>query len=456
MTRFDVCILGAGPAGTEAARLLAEGGKTVALVEDTHMGGTCLNCGCIPTKMLLGAAAPLGLLKAQSRLRVEKGSIDIDFTALQSRIKRFTEGSSRTVDKNLQALGVHVIHGHGVCKAPGTIVVQDADDGEISAEHILLACGSTSAAFPGLVPDNDCVLDSTALLNVSSVPESLIIVGAGAIGLELGDFFNAAGSQVTIVEAAPHIAPLEDSDVAAEMNRALKKNKITCIEGVKAQNLCTKDGHAELTLADGRVLTAAKALVAVGRRPCTADLGAEALGCALDKRGFVQVDGFLTAADKVYTAGDINGHVLLAHAASHQAAYIARRILGRTKAPYVPGPVPSCYYGSTEIMRVGENAASLLRAGKSVEVSQAPLSINAIAQASGCTNGFVKVVWSEGKIAGITAVGAGVSHLVTAAQLLLLTDGTAEHLDAFMFAHPTLDEILPKAILAKRIATSEA
>lgn len=451
---YDVIIIGGGPGGTRAAALLAAAGKRVALIEDRHWGGTCLNCGCIPTKMLLGAAAPSELIQAQQRLRVLKGESSVDFAALQNRIRRFLKGSSQTLARNLTAQGVTLLEGRGTCLGEGRVQVKTADgEHEIQGTDIILSCGSRNAVFPGLAPDGDCVLDSTGLLELDEIPESLIVVGAGAIGLELGHFFGSQGSKVTIVEAAPHVAPLEDTDIADELRKILTKSGKTCLEGVRAQALVTKDGRAELTLADGRVLTAAKALVAVGRTPNSDGLGCEAAGCPLNRRGYVQTDEYLQAAPHVHAIGDINGRVLLAHAVEHQAHYVARRLLGQEDGPYVPGPVPSCYYG-LEIMRVGDTAAALLARGKSVSVSQVPLSLNPIAQAGGLTGGFVKAVWDGDRLAGMAAIGHGVSHLVTVAQLLVMQGATPDNLHRIMFAHPTLDEIIPAAIAAKRTPVS--
>lgn len=452
---YDVIIIGGGPGGTTAAKELAASGKKVAIIEDKHWGGTCLNCGCIPTKMLLGATAPLGLLKAQERLRTMKGSIDIDYKALQTRVGRFLKGSSQTLAKALTAAGITLYEGRGVCMGKGQVAVRSESGEELlTAGDIILSCGSSSASFPGLIPDGDAVLDSTGVLNLPEVPESLIIVGAGAIGLELGDFFGMMGSKITIVEAAPHIAPTEDADIAKEMDRVQSKAGRTCIAGVMAKSLITKDGQAELTLGDGRVLTASKALVAVGRTPNTADC--EKAGCALKRRGFVEVNECLEAAEGVYAIGDVNGLTLLAHAADHQGAYVARRILGHEKGVYVPGPVPSCIYGSTETMRVGQTAKALLAEGKAVSVSQVPLTLNPIAQAAGASGGFVKVVWDGDAIAGIAAIGHGVSHLVTVAQLLMVGGYTPEKLHDVMIGHPTLDEIVPAAIRAPRVPVTEA
>ena len=455
--QYNTIIIGGGPGGTAAARELAAGGLKVAIVEDLHWGGTCLNCGCIPTKLLLGGTAPRVLARAQERLRVLKGSLDIDYKALQNRVRRFVKGSSQTLAKNLTAAGIDLYQGRGVVTGKGKVLVRSDTERLLEGENIVLSVGSSSASFPGLKPDGDCVLDSTGILNLDTVPESLLIVGAGAIGLELGDFFGMLGTKLTIVEGAPHIAPTEDADIAAELAKAMAKAGYTCLAGAMAKSLATRDGKAELTLADGRVLTADKALIAVGRTPNTDGLGCEKAGCTLKRRGFVEVDAKLQAAEGVYAVGDVNGITLLAHAAEHQGVYVARRILGLETGAYTPGTVPSCIFGSTEVMRVGQTVRNLLLSGnKNVAVSQVPLSLNPIAQAAGATAGMVKVVWDGDKIAGIAAVGHGVSHLVTVAQMLMVGGYVPEKLHEIMFNHPTLDEIVPAAIRAPRIPVTES
>jgi len=456
MLPFEIVILGGGPGGITAARKLRQAGKSVALVEHAHWGGAYLNYGRISTKMLLGAVAPGAALNALQRGRVIRGgTIELDVAALQNRIRRFILDTRQSLSKDLTGLGVSLFTGRGVCTGPGRVrVFTTQGDKELAGACIILACGTSPAVFPSLAPDNDCILNSTELLRIAEVPESIIILGSEAIGLELGDFFAAVGSKVTIIEPAPHIAPLEDPDIAEEFLRALNKKGIVCHEGTRVTQLRTWGAQAELTLEHGRVITADKALIALGRTPNTAGLGAENAGCILDERGYVTVNSRLEAAHNMYAIGDVNGMAILPHAGEHQAHYVANRILGKEGGEYASGPIPTCIHGGTEIMRVGQTAQALLENGKSVEVSRAPFSMNPMARASGDTSGFVKVVWDKGRIAGIAAVGHGVSHLVTAAQLLVKGSYGGSKLQEVMFAHPTLDELLPMAITAHKTTIS--
>ena len=449
-SRFDVIIIGAGPGGAAAARLLAQGGKKVALVEDAHLGGVCVNLGCIPTKFLLAAAAPIGELRDQARFGSLTGGISVDFAALQKRKDRFVKGTSQSLSKALSGLGVSIFMGRGQAVAPGTVAVGGEIPVTLESGDIILATGSRPASFPGMMPDGEAVLDSSMLLALDEIPESLLVVGAGAIGMEFSDFFSAVGSRVTVIEGMPQLIPTEDADIAEELRKITEKSGRTCITGRKAVSLVTRDGQAELTFEDGKTLAASKALVAVGRSPNTCGLGVENLGGSLTPRGFVKVDESLRAAPGCYAIGDVNGKTLLAHAAEHQAEYVARRILGGTDKPYLSGPVPSCVFGHTEVMRVGMTAGEALAAGSSVDLSIAPMSLNPIAQAHGFSAGFAKAVWADGELVGMAAVGYGVSRLVTAAQLLVLGRHTPETLHGFMFCHPTLDEILKSALMAQK------
>ena len=445
---YDVIIIGGGPGGTTAAKELAAGGKKVAIIEDKHWGGTCLNCGCIPTKMLLGATAPLGLLKAQERLRTMKGSIDIDYKALQTRVGRFLKGSSQTLAKSLAAAGITLYEGRGVCAGKGQAIVRSESGEEmLTYDNIILSCGSSSASFPGLAPDGDAVLDSTGVLNLPEVPESLIIVGAGAIGLELGDFFGMMGSKITIVEAAPHIAPTEDADIAKEMDRVQSKAGRTCITGVMAKSLVTKDGQAELTLGDGRVLTASKALVAVGRTPNTAGLDCEKAGCTLKRRGFVDVNDHLEAAEGVYAIGDVSAVIQLAHVAAAQGIACVNRMCGRQAATDL-NVVPSCIYSSPEIAVVGLTEAEAKEQGINAVSGKCTMFGNARTVIEDPGRCFMKLVADRdtGRLIGAQLMCQHASDIISQLSAALVNGLTVGQLLSVMRPHPSFEEAMTEAL----------
>ena len=452
---FDVIIIGAGPGGTAAAKVLATAGKKVALLEDKELGGVCLNCGCIPTKFFLAATAPLGLLHDHKRFGSVTGELAVDFAALQKRKNRFVKGSSSALGKSLQSLGVTLFQGRGECTAPGAVSVHGETQTKLLATDIILATGSHSASFPGLEPDGDTVLDSTMTLALESVPASMIIVGAGAIGMEFSDFFSAVGTKVTLVEGMPQLLPTEDKDIASEMEKIVKKSGVDCHTGRKVMEVKSVDGGAELIFEDDESLRAEKVIVAVGRKANTQGLGITTAGGKLSPRGFASINESLEVAPHCYAIGDLNGLTLLAHAAEHQGEWVARRILGKENGAYVSGPVPSCVFGHIEVMRVGKTAKEAVQAGGNVSVSSAPFSVNPIAQAHGSSVGLAKAVWENDRLVGMAALGHNASHLVSAAQLLVLHGHTPESLHTFMFAHPTLDEILKSALLAGKTAYEE-
>lgn len=454
-TRFDLIILGGGPAGTRAALDAAKTGMKTALVESGFLGGTCLNVGCIPTKYLLGASAALPLFAAQRKYKTASGEILFDFAQLQARKERFIKGSRQAVEKQLQAAGVTLVRGKGLFSGERTLRVTGGDGpAELEFGTCIVATGSAPASFPGLKPDGRSVRSSAGILGIGFVPESLIIAGGGAIGLELGEIFHRLGCAVTLVEAMPRILPGEDEDVSQAVHAHLKREGWHIHAGRRIAELSTVDDASRLRFEDGEEIRAEASLVAVGRRPTAPGLAPETAGLALGPRGWLQTDESLRCAEHVYAVGDVNGRTLLAHAADHQARYAVAHAAGSAKGPYAPPAMPSCVYGTMEVMRVGPTVAELAAEGGLIEVSKAPLSANAIAQSYGHTQGFTRALWKDGILRGMAAAGHGVSHLVTAAALLLAEGLHADKHPPVIFAHPTLDESLESAIVAPRESIS--
>jgi dihydrolipoyl dehydrogenase len=436
--KYNIVVVGSGPGGLKAATRAASSGLKTALVEKADIGGTCLNWGCIPTKMFLGATAASPLLHTQAKAKTATGSLGFDLPTLVQKKDRFIKGTRNATEKQLASLGVDILKGTASFSNPTTLTVTNDE-------------GSSDVAFDKLMePDGDCVLNSSHVLTLTETPESLIIVGAGAIGLEMGDFFSRLGTKITIVEALPGLAPTEDPDVGETFRKILKREKWGIRTGEKVQSLKTVDGKAVLTFESGETLTADKALMAAGRKPASESLTPAAAGIDCIGAGWIVTDDHLLAAENIYAIGDVNGRTLLAHAADHQACYAVAHAAGSTTAAYDSGPMPACIYGHTEVMRVGPNTAELQKAGHTVETSTSMLVANPIAQSYGSTQGFVKALWVDNKVHGIVAVGHGVSHLVAAATIIVKQQWAPEDVHSIIWAHPTLDEALEMALLAPR------
>lgn len=448
---FDLVIIGGGPAGTRAAFLAAEAGMKTALVEAGFLGGTCVNVGCIPTKYLLGGTAALPLLATQRKYKVAGGDAHIDFAALQSRKDRYIKGLRQALEKQLGQAGVTLFTGRGRFSGPQRVLVKGAgQETELGFAKCIIATGSTPASFPGLKPDGASVCSSAGALCLQAAPETLIIVGGGAIGLEIGEIYHRFGSKIMLVEGMPRLVPGEDPEVSEALRAHFSREGWQIHTGRKIASLCTADGISCLRFEDGEELAAQSALVAVGRRPTTASLAPEAAGLAVQERGWLAADEALRCAEHVYAVGDANGRVLLAHAADHQARYAVAHAAGSIKEPYDAPAMPSCIYGSFEVMRVGPTLAELQKTGERISVSRAPLSLSAIAQSYGQPQGFVRMAWAGDTLRAVSAVGHGVSHLVTAAALLVERKIQKNTPLPIIFAHPTLDEVLESAIVAPR------
>ncbi|MDL2317268.1 NAD(P)/FAD-dependent oxidoreductase [Desulfovibrio sp. OttesenSCG-928-A18] len=446
---FDLLILGGGPAGTRAAFQAASAGMKTALVEACFLGGTCLNVGCIPTKYLLGGTAALPLLAVQTKYKTARGSVAMDLEALQKRKERFVKGSRQALEKQLKEAGVSLFQGKGFFSGPQSVLVrQGGENISLGFGKCIVATGSVPASFPGLAPDGKKVLSSAGLLNLSRVPERLLIVGGGAIGLELGEIFHRLGSKIIMAEAMPRILPSEDEEVSKAAQAHFTREGWTLHTGRRIADLSSQEEGCLLRFEDGEELRADCALVAVGRKPTSAALQPDAAGLAVGPRGWFECNEELLCAENIYAVGDANGRVLLAHAAEHQARYAVAHASGADRGPYSPPAMPSCVYGSFEIMRVGPTLTELQRLGGKMAVSSAPLAANAIAQSYGQPQGMVRMLWSDGVLRAVNAAGHGVSHLVGAASLLVSQNIQKNAALPIIFAHPTLDEVLESAMLA--------
>jgi len=445
----DLLIIGAGPAGYDAALQAARRGIGTVLVEKEHLGGSCLNFGCIPTKFLLAAVAPKAELEGLEKMKTGSGQVLLDLAALVARKERYLEATRKAQAAELQKLGVALMRGRLKAVGTGEAVVDVA--GEVTAiayRRCILATGSLPANRPGLTADHETILNSGDILGLKEIPARLLVIGAGFIGMELAQFFSRAGSHITLFEVADRIAPTEDEEISKALGMSFKRMGWDIHTGVKIAELKAEDGQARLTLEDGREFAGDKCLLAAGRVPCSTGIGLHEAGAAVKSAGWVATDEHLMAAPTLYAVGDVNGRAMLAHAASHQGEWAVRHLVGEEKGPYAPGPVPGCMYGAPETMRVGVMEAEARAKGMDVHVSRAQLVANPIAQAHGATGGLVKCVWSDAKLIGVTAAGHGVASLAALSSVLVGQGWTKKQCEGIIFPHPTLDEALKAALLA--------
>lgn len=466
---FDLVIIGAGPAGIKAAAEGAALGLKTALIERGFIGGACLNSGCVPTKFLLGATAAAADFAAQKKLGLVDGQLNFNLEAIHQRKDKFLKSMREAAAASLERAGVTLLRGKAVFSGPKSVsLALDNDQREIGFGKAMLATGSAPTSLPNLRPDGGTVLSSSGLLAIRKAPKSLLILGCGAIGVELGEFFHRLGTKITVVEGKDQILCTEDPEVSQVVHQFLEDKGWEIHTGKAVVSLATTDNQSLLTFSDGSTLSAELSLAAIGRKPLSQGLGLEAAGVEVNARGAVNTDSDCrTSNPDIYAIGDVNGKLMLANAAEHQAelavshAFGARRAFsggarsGETQsegaqsgdAQYNVTYVPSCIYGDIEVMRVGPTLAELKNLGLEVKTTRAALSENTVTQAAGHSRGFVKVAWVDGRIRSICAVGHGVSHLVLQSTIMVKQHWTKNNVKDIIFTYPALDEALKSAMV---------
>ncbi len=453
MTDYDIAILGSGPGGYVAALRAAQLGARVALVEENHIGGVCLNVGCIPTKALLRSAEVYRTLSraAAFGLRVE-GEIVADWPAIQARKQSVVQTLVSGVEKLLAKAGVRVVRGRGRLAGARTLHVETTASSErVEAANIVIATGSRPARL--LLPGFDLpgVLDSTGLLALDTLPCRLLIVGGGVIGVEFADVFGALGVQVTVVEMLDRLLPLMDADLGAGLAWTLGQRGVQVHVSSRVARIEPAAGGLRAavgTPAGELSIEADRVLVAVGRRPNVEDLGLEAAGVRCEKTG-IPVDAQMrTNVPGVYAIGDVTGGPQLAHVAMRGGEVAVEHALGH-RATLDLKTVPWCVYTDPEIASVGLTESQARERGYDVRVGRFPLSANGKALTYGETNGFVKVVGEArfGEVLGLHLIAPHASDLIHEGGLALALEATLDELAATIHGHPTVGEAVREAAL---------
>lgn len=449
MKKFDLLVIGSGPGGYIAAIRGAQNGLKVAIVErDVKLGGTCLLRGCIPTKSLLHSADLLTKIRGASEHGINiEGKVSFDFAVVQkAREKQVTKGA-QGVAYLMKKNKIEILSGHGTLKGPNTVEVRSAATAEtVSADYIVLATGSRPRHIPGLTIDGTHILTSDEALELKTPPASMLILGAGAVGVEFASVYSRFGTKCTIVEMQPHLVPVEDVEVSQEFEKAYKKRGISVKTStkfiaakVRGNVVCVeleKDGKTE-------TIDVEKVLVAIGRAPVTDSLGLEAVGITCDRGGFVEVDAFMkTACPTIFAIGDVIRTPWLAHVASAEGILAADQAAKKEVRPLKYAHTPGCTYASPEIGSVGLTERAAHEQGYDVVVGKFPFSAIPKARILGETEGFVKIVSEKRyhEVLGVHIIGPHATDLIAEASVALSLEATVEDIANTIHAHPTLAE----------------
>jgi dihydrolipoamide dehydrogenase len=450
----DLAIIGSGPAGYVAAIRAAQLGLSVACIEREALGGTCLNVGCIPSKALLDTTEHLAWIRdGAGKVGIVVGDVAVDWPKMQKHRKRVVSASSKGVAYLFRKNGIEHLEGEGGFVEPGLIEVVGSESTRcVRATSTVIATGSAPIALPGTPFDGQRVISSTEGLAMDHIPASLIVVGGGYIGLEMGSVYQRVGSQVTVVEALETILPGMDTELAAEGFKVFTKQGLDIRTStlVTKANVTDRGVDVELSAGDeGETASADAMLVAIGRRPVTDGLNLDRVGVATDDKGFVEVDQhFQTGVPGIYAVGDVIGGKMLAHKGSEEGVVIAERIAGRdSEMDYFP--IPGVVYTHPEIATVGLSEEEAKAAGHEIRVGRFPFSANGRARSMNDTVGFVKFVADAqtDRMLGCHILGPKAGDLIAEVVVAAAFRASAEDIALTVHAHPTLAEAIKEAAL---------
>ncbi len=447
---YDLVVIGSGPGGYVAAIRASQLGMKVACVERESLGGVCLNWGCIPSKALLKTAEYANTLRHIGDYGISVEGVSVDFPAVIARSRKVADKSEKGVRYLFRKYKVTAVMGDARLAGPNEVVVAGADgERTLTASKVIVATGARARWFPGMDPDGERVLTYREAIVRSEKPASAVILGAGAIGLEFAYFWNAIGVEVTLVEGADRIAPLEDAEVSEALRKSYKKLGVEVITGVFARTVAADGDRAKVALADGRELTAEVALLALGVRPNTGDLGLEALGVTLDRGGFIQTDADCrTNLPWLYAIGDVAGPPMLAHKASAEAHVCVERMAGLQVPDLDLRSIPGGTFCQPQVASVGYTEDQLKAEGIPYKVGRFPFAANGKNRGTGHTDGFVKVLigGQYDEFLGAHIIGDNATELLAEVVLARAGELDAETFLHAVHSHPTSSEAVMEAV----------
>jgi dihydrolipoamide dehydrogenase len=452
---YDVIVLGSGPGGYVAAIRAAQLGMNVAIIEKESLGGVCLNWGCIPTKALLKSAQVFNYIQHAEDYGIQVEAASVVFDKVVARSRNVADGMSKGVQFLLKKNKIEVIMGYGKLKPGKRIEVTDESGKikEVKANHIIVATGARARALPALPIDGKNVIEYRAAMVLEKIPAEMVIVGAGAIGVEFAYFYNSMGSKVTIVEFMDRIVPNEDADVSKELTKSLKKQGIEVMTSSAVQNAKAANSKVRLVIdqkGEAIKLETDIVLSAVGITPNVENIGLEQLGVEMEK-GKIKVDDFYkTNVEGVYAIGDVVHGPALAHVASAEGIICVEKIAGHHPEALNYNNIPGCTYCQPEIASVGLTEAAAKEAGYELKVGKFPFTASGKASAAGAKEGFVKVIFDAkyGEFLGAHMIGYNVTELIAEVVVARKLETTAHEIIKSVHPHPTMSEAIMEAAAA--------
>ena len=451
--KYDIIVLGSGPGGYVTAIRASQLGFKVAVIEKENLGGICLNWGCIPTKALLKSAQVFDYLKHASDYGLTVKEFDKDFSAVVKRSRDVADGMSKGVQFLMKKNKIDVIDGFGKIK-PGKKVDVTAADGKVteySADHIIIATGARSRELPNLPQDGKKVIGYRQAMTLAEQPKKMIVVGSGAIGVEFAHFYNAMGTEVTIVEFMPNVVPVEDEDISKQFERSLKKAGINVMTNSSVERIDTTGNGVKAfvkTAKGEEVLEADILLSAVGIKTNIENIGLEETGIATDRDKILVNAYYQTNVPGYYAIGDVTPGQALAHVASAEGILCVEKIAGLHVDALDYGNIPGCTYATPEIASVGMTEKQAKEKGYELKIGKFPFSASGKAKASGTPDGFVKVIFDAkyGEWLGCHMIGAGVTDMIAEAVVARKLETTGHEILKAVHPHPTMSEAVMEAV----------
>ncbi len=455
MSKYDIIVLGSGPGGYVTAIRASQLGFKTAIIEKENLGGVCLNWGCIPTKALLKSAQVFDYLKHAEDYGLTLQKPDKDFGAVIKRSRDVADGMSKGVQFLMKKNKIDVLEGFGKLKGGKKVQVTDKDNKtkDVEADHIIVATGARSRELPNLKQDGEKVIGYREAMTLKKQPKSMIVVGSGAIGVEFAHFYNAMGTDVTVVEFLPNLVPLEDEEVSKQFERSVKKAGIKVMTNSSVESVDTSGKliKAKVKTKKGEeTLEAEIVLSAVGIKSNIENIGLEELGIKTDKDKIVVNEWYQTNVAGIYAIGDVVDGPALAHVASAEGITCVEKIAGVHVEAIDYGNIPGCTYATPEIASVGMTEKQAKEAGYELKIGKFPFSASGKAKAAGTPDGFVKVIFDAkyGEWLGCHMIGAGVTDLIAEAVLGRKLETTGHEVLKAIHPHPTMSEAVMEAVAA--------